>query len=113
MKSIHQIDDFDRAEKSIFDKVEFVEKVALNSAINLIHDEVQVLFGKDHGGSLHHHDEVQVQVPKKHIKKMKNMSITNKGKGKIDREMRSERVEEINKYPFPSHTEISDCFLFE
>ncbi len=47
-------DDFERAEGKFFHAVENIEKKAINVAHSLIHDEVDVLFGKDHG---HHHDE--------------------------------------------------------
>jgi hypothetical protein len=46
-------DDVDRAEESIFHRVESVEKSILNTAGALIHDEVDVLFGSNHGSKQH------------------------------------------------------------
>eukprot|EP01083_Nonionella_stella_P019367 53843_1 len=48
-----KIDDFDRAEENLFHAVEKIEKVAICIAHDMVHDEVDILFGKDHGHSLH------------------------------------------------------------
>mmetsp|Transcript_17331 Transcript_17331/g.21179 ORF Transcript_17331/g.21179 Transcript_17331/m.21179 type:complete len:161 (+) Transcript_17331:132-614(+) len=53
VKVVSNTDDFDRAEQTFFDIVENTERAVLKTAESLIHDEVNVLFGKDHGHSLH------------------------------------------------------------
>jgi len=53
-------DNFGRAKDNLFHTIEEVEKKAIHIAENLVHDEVDVLFGKDHGHSLaeKNHQEV-------------------------------------------------------
>ncbi len=41
--------DYERAEKEIFNHVEDFEKAAINVAHDMVHDEVDILFGKNHG----------------------------------------------------------------
>lgn len=45
-------DNFGRAKDNLFHTIEEVEKKAVHIAENLVQDEVDVLFGKDHGHSL-------------------------------------------------------------
>eukprot|EP01083_Nonionella_stella_P142897 442953_1 len=45
----HEMDDCDKAEEGFFHAVENIERNAVNTARKLVHDEVDVLFGKDHG----------------------------------------------------------------
>lgn len=47
------MNDLDQAEETFFNKIENMEKSILHSAESLIHDEVDVLFGVNHGASLH------------------------------------------------------------
>lgn len=58
VKGIRRLDDFEEAEQHFFDAVERAEKKVLNVAANLMHDEVDILFGKDHGHPIHDaHDD--------------------------------------------------------
>ncbi|GFH47561.1 predicted protein [Chaetoceros tenuissimus] len=52
-------DNFGRAKRSFIHAIEDVEKKAIKLAENMIHDEVDVLFGKDHG---HHEDDKEVKT---------------------------------------------------
>ena len=63
VKGIRRLDDFEVAEQHFFDVVERAEKKVLNVAANLMHDEVDILFGKDHGHPIHdvHDDPKEVQ----------------------------------------------------
>ncbi len=45
--------DLDQAEERFFNEIENMEKSLLHSAETLIHDEVDVLFGINHGAALH------------------------------------------------------------
>ncbi len=56
-------DDFNRAEGKFFHAVENIEKKAITVAHDLIHDEVDVLFGKDHG---HHEQENSIDMDGDH-----------------------------------------------
>lgn len=47
------LDDYEMAEEKIFRTLESVEKKAFGVAETLIHDEVDILFGKDHGHAIH------------------------------------------------------------
>eukprot|EP01083_Nonionella_stella_P305657 1067151_1 len=63
-----KIDDFDRAEENLFHAVEKIEKVAICIAHDMVHDEVDILFGKDHGNYLptecnDDNDDIPSQLP--------------------------------------------------
>eukprot|EP01083_Nonionella_stella_P019366 53842_1 len=62
------IDDFERAEENLFHAVEKIEKVAIHIAHDMVHDEVDILFGKDHGNYLptecnDDNDDIPSQLP--------------------------------------------------
>ncbi len=48
--------DYERAEEEIFHHVEDFEKAAINVAHDMVHDEVDILFGKSHGHDVHDED---------------------------------------------------------
>ena len=63
-----KIDDFDRAEENLFHAVEKIENIAIRIAHDMVHDEVDILFGEDHGHSLHtdcndDNDDILSHVP--------------------------------------------------
>merc|ERR550539_30186 len=118
------IDDFDAAEKSIFDSVENVEKAVLNTASSLIHDEVDVLFGRDHGGSLRPvpiSRKEEGRTSKKKTNAVKNVKNVNKKMRKeakmltmdidIDKKSGTDK-EDVMRSSQLILQEISDC-LFE
>ena len=66
---IRRLDDFEEAEQHFFDVVERAEKKVLNVAANLMHDEVDILFGKDHGHPIHDvHDDPKEEVQEKVVR---------------------------------------------
>jgi|EP01083_Nonionella_stella_P047628 hypothetical protein len=118
VKVVTNINDFDRAEQSIFDTVENVEKAVLNTAGNLLRDEVDILFGKNHGSSsLLRSLQDEVPISKKNdstksnkrTKEMKNVTMK-KSKRKI--ECKVEPDQEVENHSFKILQEISDC-MFE
>jgi len=64
VKGIHQPDEFDRALESLFNAVERAEKRVINVAEMLLHDEVDILFGKDHGHAIHDEKSSEPRVMK-------------------------------------------------
>ncbi len=64
-------DDFDAAEENIFRAVENVERKVINFAESMVRDEVDILFGKDHGHPIHDdkmkHEAVVKQAPVWHL----------------------------------------------
>jgi len=58
-------DDYETAEEKIFHLVENVEKKAVGVAENLLHDEVDILFGKDHGHAIHDNRNLSTDEMKK------------------------------------------------
>lgn len=105
--SVNEFDhfDFDRAEKDIFMSVENAEKAVLKAASNLIHDEVDVLFGADHGSSIHRSKVVNVQK-----KKTKNQTRTKSNRRSAMKDEKKDSVEQDSL--FPGIDAISDC-IFE
>mmetsp|Transcript_18747 Transcript_18747/g.27776 ORF Transcript_18747/g.27776 Transcript_18747/m.27776 type:complete len:83 (-) Transcript_18747:290-538(-) len=53
VKGIRRPDDFEEAEQHFFDVIERAEKKVINVARTLVQDEVDILFGKDHGHAIH------------------------------------------------------------
>jgi len=53
VKGIRRQDDFEEAEQHFFDVIERAEKKIINVAKTLVRDEVDTLFGKDHGHPIH------------------------------------------------------------
>mmetsp|Transcript_6740 Transcript_6740/g.9666 ORF Transcript_6740/g.9666 Transcript_6740/m.9666 type:complete len:157 (+) Transcript_6740:160-630(+) len=66
----HEMDDFDKAEEGFFHAVENIERNAVNMARNLVYDEVDVLFGKDHGHS--HSDGLPRRPSSSRMKEVRN-----------------------------------------
>lgn len=69
-------DNFGRAKNNLFHAIEEVEKKALHVAEQLVHDEVDILFGKDHGQPIH--DEKMQKTDLELIKpvKVRRLSTT-------------------------------------
>ena len=107
VKSVSSKTDFDHAEENIFNKVENVEKAVLNAASSLLHDEVDVLFGCDHGASLHPHKPVHTKKDKKVVKNV-SMKTTKEVKSKPCKEVKLD-LEENDI--FNIHREVADFMI--
>jgi hypothetical protein len=53
VRRIRSQDDSEEAEQHFFDVIERYEKKIINIAKTLVQDEVDTLFGRDHGNSIH------------------------------------------------------------
>lgn len=90
IKTKNLLDDYEVAEEKIFNAVEKVEKVAVDVAESLVHDEVDVLFGKDHVHSIRDGKTISlkldapvrarrsIRMPFGVRKSMKNVKVTDK-----------------------------------
>jgi len=96
------VNDFEEAEEIFFNTVENVEKAILHSVESLLHDEVDVLFGIDHGASLHKHDDSTPKVSKKKGTQKKVVMDVNMKTGK-----------ESNKFDLSHVLEESTDIMFE
>eukprot|EP01083_Nonionella_stella_P051013 135479_1 len=83
----HEMDDFDKAEEGFFHAVENIERNAVNMARNLVHDEVDVLFGKDHGQF--HSDRLSRRPSPSRIKEVRNSA-------KVSRNERDKSLSLVN-----------------
>ena len=107
VKSVSRMTDFDRAEESIFNKVENVEKAVLGAASSLLHDEVDVLFGNNHGATLHRpHNKVDSGKKEKDVKNvsMKTMKETSR---KPNKHIKLDVEEDF----FNIHREVADFMI--
>lgn len=86
-----RMDDFDKAEEGFFHAVENIERNAVNMARNLVRDEVDVLFGKDHGHSFHniHSDGLPRRPSSSKMKEVHNSS-------KVSRSERDKSLSLVN-----------------
>ena len=66
VKGIRRPDDFEDVEQHFFDVIERAEKKVINMARTLVQDEVDILFGKDHGHAIHDDPSDQLLSAKKH-----------------------------------------------
>lgn len=57
------LEDYEKAEEKIFKTVEKVEKKAFGIAESLLHDEVDILFGKDHRQAIHDDRTIKTAKP--------------------------------------------------
>mmetsp|Transcript_22594 Transcript_22594/g.33068 ORF Transcript_22594/g.33068 Transcript_22594/m.33068 type:complete len:190 (+) Transcript_22594:72-641(+) len=87
---IMDIDDFERAQEDIFHAVESVEKAVLDVAEKMLHDEVEILFGKDHGHDIHENLRGVQSVSAKGAHKAKSATRTNKQHKKKTVEVKTE-----------------------
>ena len=101
--------DFDRAERRIFHAIGSAEKAILKVASNLIHDEVEVLFGADHGSSIHCKSEEATSTNQKGVGRKKK-NITNR------RSMKAKNTSSNNgakASSFHGVAAITDAFEYE
>lgn len=105
--SVHH--DFDHAERSIFHTIESAEKAILRVASNLIHDEVEVLFGADHGSSIHCKNEEETSTKQEGMgRRKKNITNRRSMKAKNTSSKNGARVSS-----FHGVAAITDAFEYE
>ena len=92
-------DNFGKVKDNLFHAIEEVEKKALHVAEQLVHDEVETLFGKDHGHVIH--DEKFSQIHPEPIKpaRARNASTTPSEKHKMTKYAKSTDPHETTELP--------------
>ena len=103
-------DDYERAEKKIFRVVETVEKKAIDIAGDLIQDEVDILFGKDHGHAIHDERIVSYkQQPAKFVKATNTM-LPSKKKQKMTMEMTPKKETKKTELPHSTFLDFMETY---
>ena len=102
-------DDYETAEEKIFHLVENVEKKAVGVAENLLHDEVDFLFGKDHGHAIHDNRNLSTEEMKKDLSKPQRfMNLPLKSRGRQPSEVKATKGEISGGMKSPPATSLEE-----